>query len=59
MTRSFRIAEVWWGYKDYVNLLVDGSAARSHARSSSDRNCFCVCVEMRGYGDAGGYSSDE
>jgi hypothetical protein len=50
-SRAFKILELYWGYKSYVNLVLEGSCAREcggGARSSSDRNCFVVCEMVRG-----------
>jgi hypothetical protein len=49
--RVFRILDIHWGYKSYVNLVVDGSSARrggGGGRSASDSNCFAVCEMIRG-----------
>jgi hypothetical protein len=51
-TRSFRILDVSWGSKAYANLEVDGASSRtqqggSTCRSKSDKNCFCVCREIK------------
>jgi hypothetical protein len=50
-SRAFKVLELYWGYKSYVNLVLEGSCAREcggGARSSSDRNCFVVCEMVRG-----------
>lgn len=41
--REFRVLDVYWGTKTLVNLMVEGSAARKAARSTSDTNAFVVC----------------
>ena len=41
--RQFRVLDIYWGTQSYVNLMVDGAAARRAARSTSDKNAYAIC----------------
>lgn len=42
-TNIFRVCAVYWGNKAYVNMMVDGAAAKVPSSVAADKNCFVVC----------------